>query len=435
MKHIYIAITCAMALCAVGAYAAPADDIKALLAKGSAKAAYELGKTHSDQLGDPAFDFYFGVAAVDSGHAGEGVLALERYLINFPKNPEAQLELARGYFMLGDYIRSREEFSAVLKLSPPQDVVANVERYLDAIRSRESSYRTTANAFLEFGGGYDNNINGGVDNANINLPGLGVLTIGNAGVKAGAGFLQASGGANISHPIAPGLALFAGLNGDFKTHSSRREFDQNSIGAAGGLSYLKEQNLIRATVSYSSLKVDYRAFRNVTGVAAEWIRQLDELNSITGALQYAKLDYNASNDARDSTLKGVSLGYRRNFVGTWQPLISISGSYAQEDNQRNRDDLARDIYGLRAVVAISPKPRWAVSAGLSYQQSNYDMRDFFSTEARRDKYYGFDAVASYAVSKSLSVRGEVMLNQNRSNIDLYEYKRASFAIKMRYEFK
>jgi tetratricopeptide (TPR) repeat protein len=435
MKRRLAIVAYLAALWAASACAAPADDIKALLVKGSAKAAYDLGKNHPDQLGNPAFDFYFGVAAIDSGHAGEGVLALERYLVNFPGNREAQLELARGYFVLGDYIRAREEFNTVLKLSPPRDVVANIDRYLDAIRARESVYRTTAGAFIEFGGGYDSNINGGVSNSSINLPGLGLLTVGQAGVKTRASFMQLSGGANVSHPVAPGLALFAGVSGDFRTHDSRREFDQNSAGIAGGISYLKEQNLFRATLNYSTLNVDYRRFRDVTGISGEWIRQLDELNTISGAVQYAKLDYATNNNVRDSNLKGISVGYRRNFVAPWQPLIALSASYAKEHNERNRDDLARDIYGLRAVVAASPAPRWALSAGLSYQQSNYEVRDFLSRDPRRDKYYGLDAVASYAITKALSVRGEAMFSVNRGNIELYEYKRGMLAIKLRYDLK
>ncbi len=424
-----------VALWVANAYAAPADDIKALLTKGGAKAAYELGKSHPDQLGNPAFDFYFGVAAIDSGHAGEGVLALERYIVNHPRNREAQLELARGYFVLGDYIRAREEFSAVLKTSPPRDVAANIERYLDAIRSRESVYRTTAGAFLEYGIGYDSNINGGVSNANINLPGLGVLTIGQAGVKTSASFMQLTGGANISHPVAPGVALFAGINGDFKTHGSHREFDQNSFGVTGGVSYLKEQNLFRASLAYSMLNVDYGRFRDVASVSGEWIHQMDELQSVSGAVQYAKLNYAGGNDVRDSDLKGVSVGYRRNFVAPWQPLFSISANYAKEDNERNRDDLARDIYGLRAVLAASPAPKWAVSVGMTYQQSNYDARDFLFADTRRDRYYGVDAVASYAITREFSVRGEAVLSRNSSNIDLYDYKRGMVAIKLRYDFK
>ena len=80
-----IAALCSLAF-AQALYAAPADDVQALLEKGDAKAAYELGRKHRDQLGNPAFDFYFGIAAIDSGNAGEGVLALERYVLTFPDN-------------------------------------------------------------------------------------------------------------------------------------------------------------------------------------------------------------------------------------------------------------------------------------------------------------------------------------------------------------
>lgn len=417
------------------AFAAPADDVKALLLKGDAKAAYELAKKHTDQLGKPEFDFYFGVAAIDSGNAGEGVLALERYIINHPGNREAQLELARGYFVLGDYIRAREEFSAVLRANPPAAVVTNIERYMDAIRAREAVYRTTTGAFVEFGLGHDSNINGGVSNANISLPGLGILTIGQAGVRTSASFMQLSAGANVSHPVAPGVALFAGINGDFKAHGSHQEFDQNNLGATGGISYLKEKNLFRASLSYSTLNVDYRSFRDVTGIAGEWMHQVDELQTVSGAVQYAKLNYAGANTARDSSLKGISAGYRRNFVAPWQPLVSLSANYAKEDNERNRDDLARDIYGLRAVIAASPAPKWAVSAGATYQQSNYDARDFLFADTRRDRYYGVDFNASYAINRAFSVRGEAVLSRNNSNNDLYEYKRAMVAVKLRYDFK
>ncbi len=173
---------------ASAANAAPADDIKALIDKGNAAAAYALGKNHPDQFGDPHFDFYFGVAAIDSGHAGEGVLALERYVINFPDNVNARLELARGYFVMGDDLRAREEFDAVLNTKPPAAVVANIERFLDALRSRESTYRTTTGLFLEAGFGYDSNVNGGVGSSNISLPVFGRVVVAPTGVKTDSNF-------------------------------------------------------------------------------------------------------------------------------------------------------------------------------------------------------------------------------------------------------
>ena len=62
-------IACAMFCFAPALLAAPSDDIKALLEQGKAAAAYAEGKKYPEQLGDPAFDFFFGIAAIDAGHA------------------------------------------------------------------------------------------------------------------------------------------------------------------------------------------------------------------------------------------------------------------------------------------------------------------------------------------------------------------------------
>lgn len=58
----------------------------------------------------------------------------------------------------------------------------------------------------------------------------------------------------------------------------------------------------------------------------------------------------------------------------------------------------------------------------------------FST-TRRDSYLSADVAVGYAVSRSLSLRGELLLSSNRSNIDLYDYRRDVIAAKVRYEFK
>src|SRR5437660_10796565 len=127
------AVACAAALvvCSGAARAAPVDELRALLEQGKSAEAYALGRRHPEELGKPDFDFYYGIAAVDSGHAGEGVLALERYVVQYPENDRARLELARGYFVLGELVRAREEFESVLLTDPPPAVRAPIERVMD----------------------------------------------------------------------------------------------------------------------------------------------------------------------------------------------------------------------------------------------------------------------------------------------------------------
>ena len=416
--------------------AAPPDDIKALLEKGNARAAYEEAKKHPDLLGDPAFDFYFGVAAINAGHAGEGVLALERYLLNFPGNADARLELARGYFVLGEDARAREEFEAVSRLKPSPAVQAGIDRFLDALRSRESRFRTTANLFLEVGLGYDSNVNGGVGNANIVLPAFGLVTVNQAGVQQSDTFTHLAAGGQINHPVAPGLALFGGLGVESKLNhgSLESQFDLLTLAANGGVTLLRENDLYRLGVYYANLDVDNAAFRDITGVAAEWQRQVDEFQSFSAALQYGELDYKGNNDVRDSRLYQLALGYRRAFIAQWQPLLSVNLYAGQEDNQRDRDDLSRALYGFRVSLAGSPAPKWATSTGAFYQLSDYKDPDPQLGTTRQDSYYGVDLSVSYALRRSLSLRAEFLLSRNASNIALFEYDRNLVALKLRYDF-
>lgn len=430
-----VAFLCATAV-AEDLLAAPSDEIKALLEKGDAKAAYEHGKKHPEQLGDPAFDFYFGVAAINAGHAGEGVLALERYLLNFPENAEARLELARGYFVLGEDARAREEFEAVTRLKPPPAVQAGIDRYLDAIRSRESRFRTAANFFLEVGFGYDSNVNGGVGSANVVLPAFGLVTVAQAGVEQSATFTHLAAGGQVTHPVAPGVSLFGGLGVESKLNhgSFESQFDLLTLAANAGVTMLRENDLFRVGALFTTLDVDNEDFRDITGVAAEWQRQTDEFQMFSAALQYGDLDYKGNNDLRDSRLYQIALGYRRAFIGPWQPLVSVNLYLGQEDNRRDRDDLSRNLYGFRATVSGSPAPKWAASAGAFYQLSDYREPDTLFGLTRRDTYYGLDLAVSYALRRGLSLRSEFLLSRNDSNIALFEYDRNLVAIKLRYDF-
>jgi hypothetical protein len=416
--------------------AAPADEVKALLDQRNAAAAYALAKQNPGEIGNPAFDFYFGIAAIDSGHAGEGVLALERYVVNFPDNREARLELARGYFVLGEDARAREEFNAVLKDNPPPAVAANIERFINALDARQSSYRTTSGVYAEVGYGHDSNVNGGVGSAGIVVPVFGSVQVSASGVKTPADFTWLALGAEIIHPVAPGVAVFANgrLDGKFNSGGPPSQFDQGNVALNGGLTYLSDKNLYRFTASHATVEVDNKRFRDIDGISGELSHQLDELQSIGPFLQLARLSYTGDNRPRDSDLYSAGVNYRKAFIGPYQPLLTVSANVGEEHNVRNRPDLGRDMYGGRVALAVTPAPKWFASMGLGYQLSKYSAPDTLLQTVRKDDYYSIDAAVGYAFSRKLSLRGEISLTENKSNLQLYEYSRNLYSVKLRYDF-
>ena len=143
-------------------------QLRALVESGRSAQAYErFCKSERDF---PQRDLWCGVALVDIERAGEGAIALERYVLLNPEDARGRLELARAYYHAGDDVRARAEFEAIQTLKPPADVQAGINRYLDALFQRESLYRRRTLLYLEAGIGYDSNVNGGVAQADISLP-------------------------------------------------------------------------------------------------------------------------------------------------------------------------------------------------------------------------------------------------------------------------
>jgi hypothetical protein len=146
----------------------------------------------------------------------------------------------------------------------------------------------------------------GVGSAGIALPVFGNVLVSASGVKTPADFTWVALGAEIIHPVAPGVAVFANgrVDGKFNNGGLASQFDQNNISLNGGLTYLNDKNLYRLTASHATVEVDNRRFRDVDGIAGELSHQLDELQSIGPFLQLARLSYTGDNQPRDATCTG-----------------------------------------------------------------------------------------------------------------------------------
>jgi hypothetical protein len=416
--------------------AEPIDDLRALVESGRAAEAHVTFCATSDVVVRPqAFDLWCGIAAVDLGRPGEGVLALERYVLRFPDDVRARLELARAYFYAGDNVRAREEFEAVAKDQPPPDVQAGIERYLAALQAREGRYQTRSLAYVEVGAGYDSNANAGVAQADIGLPVLGQVTVADVGVRKASPFGWLAAGGRVNHPFAPGWSVngAAYANGTF--YSDAAEFDLAGYGASFGGSYQAGGNLYALSYAHGEIALDGSRYRWSDGVGFEWRRQTSERASVALAPQLARLAYSGENAARNADLAGLTASYRRIWLASWQPVLNTSLFYGDERNREGRDDLGRRVYGGAVDVTMSPSPRWALNAGLAYVESKYEAPTPLLDVTRRDRNFTASLNALYFLDTRWSIRAEYQYAHNASNLALFEYARHVGAVKLRYEFK
>lgn len=433
--------------------AAPADDIRSLMEAGKFSDAYRLGNENTDELGNPGFDFFYGIAALDGGNPGEGVLALERFLLTYPKNRSAHFHLARGYYILGEDQRARTEFSTLLNGASEAELVG-IQGFLDAIRARESRYLPTATFFTEVGIGHDSNINAGANTGSVaGLPGFTVSSASTSSRESDS-FMTLLAGAQGSRPLAPGLMAYAGLQGNGRWHSSSQNDIFNQYGGLiqGGLTAIDGRNLYRIGADYNQLAIDGQNYLHTASILGEWGRQVDQFNRLGLQLQYSQLRYEdvsiyldkqktisspSGARQRDGNLVLLTGSWAHAFAHPWNPVATLFISAGKELNQRDRDEFSRDIYGARATLTLQPADKWSISTALAYQNSRY--QDNFSSVSlypkRQDNYSSLEIATAYTIDRNWSVRAEGTWVDQRSNIGLYDYGRNIFALKLRYDYK
>ena len=418
------------------AEASPADDMKLLLEQGKPQEAYQQGLRFENLLGNPRFDFFFGVAAINGGQPSTGVLALERYLLNFPDNDNARIELARGYFLIGDDARSREEFEAMLLTKPSAEVAKVVTEYLDAIKARASKYSTVASFYLELGGGHDSNPVSGVADSVISLPVFGTVTLADSALAKPDRFNSVSLGGQVSTPLYKNLSAFGGGAVDIKRFRDTDAFNENDYALSTGLNLTSGANVYRFTLGGSSQLLNNSRYRNTRSVNGDWGYQLSADSLLTGGLQAARFDYAAANVIRDADYYSLTVGYRRQFASWWRPGFDFSLSGARESNKySDHQELSRDLYGVRAAMSASPFKALSLNAGVAFLRSNYRAPDPLLQTTRRDDYLAYDISATYLLTSAWSVRTEYLDSRNRSNLAIYTYKRRTAQVKVRYDYK
>jgi len=409
------------------------NHMKDMFNKYQRKQAYEYASQYLNELeGDPYFDYYYGVSAIDAGFASQGVFALERVLMQFPQDHVARLELARGYFILEEFARARQEFEAVLKISPPEGVKRTAYLYLDRIRLEEARYKTTVSGFVELGGGYDSNVN--------SAPGdtfNGLLTPDSLSKEDG--FYNLSGSAQLAYPFAPGWKLNIVGIGNLKKNQDYSQFDTATATLQTGISLKTKASQYNLDLVAQEFLLDGKSYRTLNGANAGWVYQLTEQSSFNTSFQFARLSY-ATYSILDSDLMTLNLGYSKEFNASLAPVffsnLKLGNENAKSDLAGAEANTSRDIYSLRLGVALSFSSRYILQAALGSQGSHYkgeQVTEPVGTK-RKDTYNTADLSLFWLLNKDWRVDTRIAYSKNNSNVPIREYDRLLASINLNYNF-
>lgn len=401
-------------------------------ASPAAGAYAELAAEADRRAGDPDFDYRLGIAALDAGHYGEAVIALQRVLAVQPGNAPARAELARAYAMAGDIDTARQEFATVVDDPSLPDPVR--QRFTGFVRQFDRQIGgggSDVSGFLDVRAGYDDNINAATDLTTIVIPlfsFLGPGTLGPGAVARGDEYYEIQGGVSGVTAIGRQDRLFASALGNWRDNVDSRAFDQAALtGTAGYAHSFANRDVVSLSGQVQKFWLGHDGYRTSYGVIGQYTKPLAGGRALTLSAQWNRFDYDGA-PLRDADRYVVGVGYVTRTLAA-----GVSGG--KEETRRQVGDAESNWFAGANIGGEFPvAAKVALVAGAAFDLRSYDQPDALFLTRRKDERVDLTAGVKVALTDALFFQPRATWSRNWSNIALYDYERWTVSAGLRLEF-
>ncbi len=417
--------TVALAPSPADAQATLARARELLLAGKAEEARALLAPRELDWSGAPAFDYLYGVAALDTGHPADAVFSLERVLAAQPDFDGARMELARAQFESGDLAAAREQFRYLASRQPPAEADRVIGRYLDAIDARAGVRGQRWSAFVETGAGYDSNANGSTSSHTF-----GGFDLDPVNVETDSPYFTLAGGVDHSTGFANGLASASGLRLDYRNNADAHFVDQAVASAATNLYWSGGPWRASGGVNGFYGWLDGDPHESYLGLNAGAGRLLGDVWEIGARVSAGPLRYHQ--DALETLDVDRYLGaltLTRYHAGTAGARVALSLIGGRDDATEDASLFGNDKLGARLAANWPLGANFGLYTEAGYLASDYDDgAGFFDgsglTHREDDQYTALvSANVENWPAAGWTVTPHVRYVRNDSTISLYEYDR------------
>lgn len=412
------------------------SQAQALLQQGDARRAFEmLDAQEAARAGDPAFDAAMGRAAHAAGQYSRAVLAWERVVAAMPGNADAEWELGRALYAVGDKKGAHAVSERVRRAGIPVDAALSIDQFLVSYDRMAHEGRSTWKGHVELTVGRDSNANAGPDlNAPaLSPPGTPAWSLAPGAEAQRASYASLLGNLRGRHVLDSRWSLIGAATADVRGYSDAgKAYDSAQLDASAGVALRVERNEWMLSAQGATYRLDGDALRNIGGVLGEWIYRLDGFRQWDTFLQVQDLRYphQPLRDAR-RTVGGTSyIQVLRN------GSLYYAGVYAGQEDPRasDVDNLSHHLVGLRAGVQWAISADWAAFVHLNHERRRYGASDPFFGVTRRDhQTYGVLGV-SWLPAPGWRITPQWAITRNASTLPITDYDRRVLSVTVRREF-
>ena len=403
-----------------------------LVREGHAAQAYALLTPLTDtNAADADFDYTLGLAALDSGHTAEAILALQRALAVRPNFAQARAEIARAYALTGDIDTARKQF----------DTVAGDPTIPDPVRQRFGALvhgfdkinqpGLKVSGYAEAGAGYDSNVNAATSQSQLVIPllsFLGPATLSGAATRQGDGFGSVEGGLTVDYGFDRHSHVFVSGLGSGHINLKQTAFSQAIAVATAGYAYTaSNHDVLSLSGQYQRFWLGGTGYRRAAGGTVQYSHVLAPARSLSLAGQFFDIAF-PTDPLRNARRYSGSLTYVDGGL-----LLGLQGGSEDAKAATNRN-LSNGFYGARAAAEHALAQRLSIFGNAAVERRDYRAPDTLFLLNRRDTQFDAAAGLRFRLTPRLIATTQGGYTHNTSNIALNQYDRVTGTVSVRVEF-
>jgi tetratricopeptide (TPR) repeat protein len=437
-----LAAVLATAPCFVAAQSALADLLKRageLSDAGKHADAYALLAAEEDtHIGEIAFDYALGRAALYAGRPDRATLAFARVLALDPGHAGALIDNGRAYLALGNRAQAEAAFEALLALDPPPAIRAQLLVYLAEARAGERRGAAAWRGYLTLAAGTSSNVNQAPNQGPVFVPGLPTFVqLADENVRKADSFGSIGGGVEAAMALRGRLSLIGSAEFLSRANVHESEFDTGGIAGSVGLAWAGERYLLRGQLQLLRNTLGGETSRDVKALSFDVSETASPRTGAFGVLfgflhlgSYRHPPEDLKIYDADFASVGAGVTMRLDEKST----VSVALLTGVDEDRGGNPSGDRWGYGGRVTWERVLDDDWKLTAIAGAAKSDYNAFDVIFLTEREDRRLDFELVLRYRVLPKVEMRLGAWRSVQDSNIPIYEYERTDWWVSISHLF-
>lgn len=376
-----------------------------------------------DYGGEPAFDFYTGIAALQVGEYQQAVFAFERTVIVKPQWQRARLNLAKGYYFIDNLVASRRELEILIAETKEASLRTAASDFLVRVNQGLLDKKRIVRQQVGVSFGHDSNINSGstideIDSPLLNQP----ILLDDTAKEISDGVVKLNYQLRYQTPLTQQSLLIgdAALYHTDYVSSENGVFESTVAQFAGKYQDVWGDSTYQVGLYIRPLLLDGDMYRNQYGVNTNLTIPFNKKLSLSWELGFGETNY-LDVDSLDATDAYTNLNLQYS-SGHWRHMLG--GNFTDVDPKHpNNDHNAYNFFILQYQGSYVLSLSQQLTFSLQYQKWDHDSLHPFFLRVRDDELRRINLGWRYLVEDWLMVQVNYKFQEKDSKkLPIYEYQ-------------